>query len=387
MSRFHAYIRNAALLLQGYEGSCPLASFLKNYFSQHKKFGSKDRREISTLCYQFFRLGRLTDKLSVEEGLLAADYIFRGNASEIIKNLRPDWYSLGSIPLEQRVEVAGLHLGFAAHTPWFQLVQPEIPPPDFVKSHFLQPDLFVRVRPGKMKKVCGMLEKAGVGFCISEGDGLRLPNGTGLEPILKINRDIVVQDWGSQKCGAIIKFQLPHSGGLLWDACAASGGKSIMMHDLYSGQFRIAASDIRPTILQNLRKRYAEAGVPADQIFVADLTKPLANKGFLVDVALVDAPCTGSGTWARTPEQHYYFNPESLQAFTDRQFLICKNVLDKIKTGGYLIYITCSVFNAENHGVINRLASTFSLKAIHEEIINGTLLKADSMYIAILQKI
>lgn len=372
-------------MLQEYNGNVPLASYLKNHFSQHKKYGSKDRREISALCYQHFRLGHLAAPLPMEERLLAADFIIRGHQSEIIRNLKPEWVNNTDTTIDERIRIAGLQWSPELHSPWLDLLEQDISPLDFVTSHLNQPDLFIRIRPGRGKKVLEALLKAGIHFESPGTDCVRLPNGTELENILQINRDVVIQDLSSQKCGEIIKAHVPNANGVLWDACAASGGKSIMMHDHFVRKLRITASDIRPTILHNLKKRYAEAGVPVDNVFVADLTKPLPNKSFRADVALVDAPCTGSGTWSRTPEQHYYFNPASLTGFSDRQFLICKNVIDHLKPGGVFIYITCSVFEMENRFVTDRLVKETHLELIHAEVIDGTTKKADSMYISILR--
>jgi 16S rRNA (cytosine967-C5)-methyltransferase len=282
--------------------------------------------------------------------------------------------------------VAGIEWNPAVHTPWLDLLQKDYSPAQFAKSHLSQPDLFVRIRPGRRKIVLEALAAAGIDFKNPEEDCLQLSNGLELENILRINREVIIQDYSSQKCGAVIKTHLKELKGILWDACAASGGKSIMMHDYYPGKFRIVASDIRPTILHNLKTRYAEAGVPVNHVMVADLTKPLVYKNIEADVALVDVPCSGSGTWSRTPEQHYFFQKASLQAFSERQFQITRNVMEHVKPNGYIIYITCSVFDDENSFVTDRLVAEAKLTLLHAEIIDGTTHKADSMYIAIFQK-
>jgi 16S rRNA (cytosine967-C5)-methyltransferase len=198
----------------------------------------------------------------------------------------------------------------------------------------------------------------------------------------------VVQDKSSQQCGAIIKRIVPEFSGLLWDVCAASGGKSIMLHDIYKGRPKLVVSDIRGSILHNLRERFRAAGVNHYHSFSTDLTQPLADNlnSFQFDMLLVDAPCTGSGTWARTPEQHYFFKPEKAAAFAETQFAICTHALPQLKSGGVYIYITCSVFEIENQAICVRLQAAHNLQLLHQEIIDGTLHKADSMYIAIFRK-
>ena len=87
-----------------------------------------------------------------------------------------------------------------------------------------------------------------------------------------------------------------------------------MLYDKLRASIQLHVSDIRESILKNLSLRFEAAGVKAYKIFVADLTaenKPFANEVF--DIILCDVPCSGSGTWARTPEQLFFFNEKSLR--------------------------------------------------------------------------
>ena len=80
--RFQSYFNTAISLITTYDGSVPLVHFLKHYFSQHKKHGSKDRRFIAHLCYCFYRLGHSLYEISVEEKLKAAIYLCNNEAGE-----------------------------------------------------------------------------------------------------------------------------------------------------------------------------------------------------------------------------------------------------------------------------------------------------------------
>ena len=71
MSRYHSYINSAKQILELYKGDEPFASFLKKYFGANKKFGSKDRKQVSHLCYCFFRLGKTAMALQIEERPIA----------------------------------------------------------------------------------------------------------------------------------------------------------------------------------------------------------------------------------------------------------------------------------------------------------------------------
>ena len=388
MSKFHSYLNSASSIIREYNGEIPLSGFLKNYFKEHKKFGSQDRKEVSSLTFQYYRLGYIADDLPVEEKILAADFICREQTSKVILNLKPEWLIIDQ-PNNQmaRIEITGLKWAENIHTPWLKLLSPEINPNPYVLSFLSQPDLFIRIRPGKKQKVLSSLEAVQHPCEELEPDCLRLANNVKLDEFLTINRDVVVQDVNSSKCGQVIKEHLPEIRGLVWDTCAASGGKSILMHDLFGKNIKLMVSDIRPTIMQNLKNRFAEAGVSPFHLFLADLTQPINSKGIpWADVALIDAPCTGSGTWARTPEQHHFFNPSKVEEYAERQIRICANVLTRLKPGGHIIYITCSVFKAENEQVLENLVTRQNLSLVHWQYLPGTALNADSMFIAILQK-
>ena len=388
LSRFHAYLRNAASLVKEYDGTVPLSIYLKQFFAANKKFGSSDRRMVGSLTHQYYRAGSLTDNMDVEEALLLADLLCNNKATPVLQAIRPEWVPFSELTIPGKLEACGMHWDAVKHTPWPEILQKETDPDKYSLSHFIQPDLFLRIRPGKSVTVKNKLMNAGIPF-IEEGEhGLRLENGSRLDNLLNLNAEVVVQDKNSQHCGAVIKKIVPEFSGILWDVCAASGGKSIMLHDLYEGRPKLVVSDIRQSILFNLKERFRMAGINNYQSFVGDITKGIAGKlsSIKAEMILVDAPCTGSGTWARTPEQHYFFETGKLTEFSETQFAICSHALSLLKTGGIYIYITCSVFECENQAICNRLQKEQGLLLLHSEILDGTLQKADSMYIAIFRK-
>jgi 16S rRNA (cytosine967-C5)-methyltransferase len=388
LSRFHAYLRNAASLVKAYNGRLPLAIYLKQYFAANKKFGSSDRRMVGALTHQYYRAGHLTDSMDVEEGLLLADLLCNNKATPVLQAIRPEWIPFSELTIPGKLEACGMRWDAAKHTPWPELLQKETDPQKYSLSHFIQPDLFLRMRPGKSVAVKNKLKNAGISYVVEEENCLRLENGSRLDNVLTMNADAVVQDKNSQQCGAIIKKIVPEFSGILWDVCAASGGKSIMLHDLYEGKPKLVVSDIRESILFNLKERFRMAGINNYQSFISDITKGTHGKLSLIkaDMILVDAPCTGSGTWARTPEQHYFFKTGRLKEFSETQFAICSHAMPLLKSGGIYIYITCSVFEWENEAVCYRLQKEHGLVLLHNEILDGTKQKADSMYIAVFRK-
>ena len=198
--------------------------------------------------------------------------------------------------------------------PWIDGLSEGIEKETFVWQHLQQPDLFLRVRPGRMKKVVETLNTNTIAF-EAEGNCLRVANGTKIDQLLTINKDVVVQDRSSQQVANLFSYFQEAAVKKVWDCCAASGGKSILLMDTLPG-IQLSVSDIRATILHNLRQRFEEAGITKFQSFLADLSQPLPVKQ-QYDAIICDVPCSGSGTWGRTPEQLSFFET------TKRNWSIC----------------------------------------------------------------
>ena len=122
----------------------------------------------------------------------------------------------------------------------------------------------------------------------------------------------------------------------------------------------------------------------------ADLSKPTKELRFdekqvghaFFDTILADVPCTGSGTWFRTPENFTHFDYKKLGSYADRQKQLVRNGLPFLKKGGKFYYITCSVFAAENEEVRAWIEENTSLQFVNEMAFDGIAQKADGMYMA-----
>src|SRR6185503_19320229 len=133
-----------------------------------------------------------------------------------------------------------------------------------------------------------------------------VPNSSKIDEIIELDSEAVIQDHNSQQTGRFIGSALatpPNDKFVVWDCCAGSGGKSIMVYDI-DPNISLTVSDVRESILSNLKKRFQQAGIKNYQSFITDLA---SNRPGIADlkpeVIICDAPCTGSGTWSRTPEQ------------------------------------------------------------------------------------
>ena len=226
---------------------------------------------------------------------------------------------------------------------------------------------------------------AGVNFKELSPLCLSLPNATKLDRIIQLNREAVIQDYSSQRVGALLEKLIPRKIKNVWDCCAASGGKSILAKDVL-GNINLTVNDVRETILYNLKKRFAEAGIKSYNTIITDLSQRGIEQNDQFDLIIADVPCSGSGTWARTPEQLYYFDKHCIEKYVQLQKSILTNIVSSLKPGGYLLYITCSVFKDENENNVQFLTKNFSLQLNEQIILKGYDMQADTMFAALLSK-
>ncbi|TDX00587.1 RsmB/NOP family class I SAM-dependent RNA methyltransferase [Dinghuibacter silviterrae] len=394
MSRWTRYLERASHVIGTYQGDTPLAPVLKDYFRGERQMGSTDRRIVSDLVYSFYRLGWAVRELPLEERLLLAYWLTRTASSPLLAALRPEWDALVGLTPSEKVAVFDARAAPGPAFPdgifpWKDALSRGVDPPALALSHLQQPDFYIRVRPGRLDDVMAALKRNGIPFEVIDGPAgapaLRLPAGASLQDLLPPDVDYVVQDLSSQRVGTLLSPVLAAPGGAprVWDCCAASGGKSIMVKDLYP-RARLTVSDIRPSILHNLDRRFAAAGIRYEQALVADLSKPGADPG-VFDLVLADVPCTGSGTWSRTPEQLYFFDPEKICEFARLQRAILRRVAPAVVPGGYLLLITCSVFAEENEGNVAFLLQE-GLELCQQEVFKGYGQGADTLFGALLRK-
>jgi 16S rRNA (cytosine967-C5)-methyltransferase len=391
MNRFiHSYLRTAELILNYYNGHEPFTDFLKRYFKQEPKFGSRDRRTITELCFCYMRIGTSLESEIISNQILVGYFLSHMEDNGVVEALMPEWIDKLILPLSKKMEsVLSAFPAFNEN----HIFPSQIAISDGITHHemkaacFSRSTVFLRVRPGKATLVQNAVSLAGVEYKKLTDNSYSFPNGVKIDQIVKMNKDAVVQDLSSQHTSQYFPFlkrELP----VIWDACAASGGKAIMLKDHYQ-KLTLYISDLRDSILQQLKTRFDEAGIKADKIFKADLTqqvhhsiaKTFPNDGF--DLIVADVPCTGSGTWGRNPEWLRVFKEVEICAYQDRQMKIVKNIIPFVKKGGYLLYITCSVFKQENEDVVAYILANYGLKIVRSGSIADFQHGADCLYAAL----
>ncbi len=393
--RFQSYFNTAVIILSRYNGELPLVHFLKQYFSQQKKHGSKDRKFITHLCYVYFRLGHALKEESIENRLKIALFLCNETVGDWSILFEESWLIHWKKEFDMRVRFIQTQFpAFSIDTvfPFSDELSDGIEKEKFILAHFIQPDLFLRIRPGKEKVIQQKLTEHQIPFHHLTPNCLVLPNASKIDTILEIDKEVVIQDYSSQRIAEFLQPQTPNPKPQtnLWDCCAASGGKSLLAID-HLTNIRLTVSDLRPGILQNLKIRFEKAGIKNYQSFIADLTdskfitsKILQNANF--NLVLCDAPCSGSGTWSRTPEQLSFFSTQKIFEYAKMQIKILKNIIPFIAPNGYLLYITCSVFKKENEEVVSFITNNSNLELCKMELLKGYDMKADSMFAALFRR-
>lgn len=369
--------------LLNYSHQYPLARYLKEFFKANKQMGSKDRKFLSSLMYAYFRMGDALKELDTNERVIIAAYLVHEVDINFIKHFNSQLAELDSDDLDTRIaNVKKLYSAFELNDvfPLANEITLEIDREAFIKSHFIQPDLFLRAINNKHEKLVNYLNASNIAF-EKEARTIRIKNATKVEEPQEYLFE--VQDKSSQ---AMINYFDPKPNEYWWDACAASGGKSLLLKEVEPDCY-LMCSDVRESILKNLDERFQRAGIQKYKRRVIDLTAEIHSfEPETFDGIVLDAPCTGSGTWSRTPERVAEVNAEKVQYFADLQFNIADNAIQFLKKGKKFIYITCSVFSKENEEVVERLVKEHSLKVLHQEYIRGYGERADSMFVSVLLK-
>jgi 16S rRNA (cytosine967-C5)-methyltransferase len=369
----------------------PLHRQFAAYFSGHRSMGSRDRKELRSAVYSYFRLGRALRGISAEERLAVAGFLCDGAPASLSELLlkRFGWDLHFTAPLEERLRcVSSRYPGFNTPDifPFSQGISSRIPRDEFIRSMLIQPSVWIRVRSRFRERVEKEFRQQGFSWKTDESHPLAwsFAAATALQETESFREGwFEIQDLASQRIGDYFR---PLPGQRWWDACAASGGKSLLLLEQESG-IDLVATDVRPSILENYRSRLKKSGFGGVNCMVADLSSDIPFTSETFDAVLADVPCSGSGTWSRTPEMLSFFDEKEINTrFVPLQRAILENVFRSIKKGGKLVFSTCSVFKAENEDNTEFLIRDTGGRIESESYIFGAPKGGGSMYVSVIIK-
>ena len=332
------------------EGGAAADTVVARYFKSRRYAGSKDRRAVRELVYRAIRRSgeRPGSGRAAMLGLAEADpelaALFDGSPhgpatvrpgeEAALASAAPGWLHDRFDTLIDDAELAAL-LGRAT--------------------------LDLRVNPLKASR-----EDALVAFPDAERTrlspvGLRLPDGFQVEATEAWRTGLVeVQDEGSQLLSLACRAE---AGMTVVDLCAGAGGKTLALAAEMDNRGRIVAADTDRTRLSRMTPRLERAGVSIVETRLLDPGREkaaLADLGGKADIVLVDAPCSGTGTWRRNPELRWRLTPERLDRLIALQARLLDIAAELVRPGGHLVYAVCSMLEAEGRGQAEAFAGRHS---------------------------
>jgi len=213
-------------------------------------------------------------------------------------------------------------------------------------------DLRVNTLKAKREKILHSLAHLGAAETPWSPIGLRIAlSADARNPGIHAEEDFIkgaveVQDEGSQLAAL---FSVAKPGEQVIDLCAGAGGKTLAVAAMMQGKGRLIATDHDKRQLAPIHERLSRAGVHN-----ADVRTPKGDGDTLVDIrasadlVLIDAPCTGTGTWRRNPDAKWRMRPGALEVRLKDQIEVLDRAAALVKPGGRIAYITCSVLPVEN---------------------------------------
>ncbi|MBY0406654.1 MAG: RsmB/NOP family class I SAM-dependent RNA methyltransferase [Rickettsiales bacterium] len=377
------------------EKRVPADKLLQNYFASHRYIGSKDRGQISEIVYWVLRhkaalewwLDRTNQRIHGRTYVLAALVLRKDyNPSSIISISKDSQYSPPPLTEEEEKMVA--------HLVRYDLEHEDMAPHARLNYPAWMDDHLTRAfGPRKEEAMRAMNEQAHTDLRVNTLKTTREElkealneegfacNETTLSPIgLRLEKRgpvftsetfkkgwFEVQDEGSQMVALLVDAQ---PGMRVIDFCAGAGGKTLAMAAQMKNKGRILALDTSEKRLSQIAPRIRRAGVDNVQthIITSESDAFIKRHKQTADRVLVDAPCSGSGTWRRNPDIKWRFTPKDLEEVCALQQSILQSALRLVKPGGYLIYATCSVLKEENEMQIEQaLKSVNNFKVVCAE--------------------
>ena len=185
-----------------------------------------------------------------------------------------------------------------------------------------------------------------------------------------------VQDEGSQ-CVALETGI--RAGDKVLDYCAGAGGKSLIFAQMMGNNGMIVAHDVSDVSLKELGRRVARAGATCIRV-----EKPI--KSGLFDHVVVDAPCSGVGTWRRMPDRRFKLTEKELKGLLKTQAEILETAKNFVKKGGFLSYMTCSLLALENSGQIRAfLEKNKDFVLVKEKQFSPARTGTDGLFVAVMK--
>lgn len=388
------------LISEIFKDKIPADNIINAYVRERKYIGSKDRRFITETVWKIIRNRRklVFDAGSNEPRRVLLTYL----QDEDFDLLCGGEYGLAPLSKEEKE--------------WLKRRNEEVYPaaveaecPDWlfdkVKDiHLLKAlnepaSADLRLNKGSRARVIEQLQGEGLYFVPTPYSpiGIRSAERVNLNNCVAYKEGVIeVQDEASQLAAILADVRPEHK---IIDYCCGAGGKSLTMAFLMNRQGKIQIHDINRSRLEAVKERTVRLDVKNLEII-----DEVGDRDY--DRFVVDAPCSGTGTWRRSPDAKYRLTPETLKELNKTQAELLEKAFNHIRRGGRVVYITCSILRDENEDIIEAFlsrhadAAPVNLRHLWEDKLDGRypgqddfmlrmnplLTRTDGFFVCILEK-
>lgn len=388
------------LISEIFKDKMPADNIINAYVRERKYIGSKDRRFITETVWKIIRNRRklVFDAGSNEPRRVLLTYL----QDEDFDLLCGGEYGLAPLSKEEKE--------------WLKRRNEEVYPaaveaecPDWlfdkVKDiHLLKAlnesaSADLRLNKGSRARVIEQLQGEGLYFVPTPYSpiGIRSAERVNLNNCVAYKEGVIeVQDEASQLAAILADVRPEHK---IIDYCCGAGGKSLTMAFLMNRQGKIQIHDINRSRLEAVKERAVRLDVKNLEII-----DEVGDRDY--DRFVVDVPCSGTGTWRRSPDAKYRLTPETLKELNKTQAALLEKAFNHIRRGGRVVYITCSILRDENEDIIEAFlsrhadAAPVNLRHLWEDKLDGRypgqddfmlrmnplLTRTDGFFVCILEK-
>jgi 16S rRNA (cytosine967-C5)-methyltransferase len=353
--QFHILNTLSQALIEVFEKGKHADRMIDKYMRVNKNWTADDRKFFAEAVYEIVRHKRNLEFIAESEELWKVI-----SAYLITKNLkappRLEFKDTDSAQVRSRIKTAKPAAIEHSFPDWlFELGQKEFTTewPTIMQSLNKAPEVFLRTNTLKTN-----IEKLIKDMKSEKIDVVKIKSSIVLPDALHMKErknvfstqafkkgDFEMQDAGSQSIAALLQLE---PGQQVVDACAGSGGKSLHIAALMQNKGKILAMDIHDWKLQDLKQRAARAGASILETKLIDSPKVIKRLENSFDRVLIDSPCSGLGVLRRNPDTKWKLNPEEISTVVELQKDILNRYSEMCKSGGVMVYATCSILKCEN---------------------------------------
>ena len=344
---------NAVLELIGeiFKDKSPADGIINNYLRERKYIGSGDRRFITETVWKIIRHRR---RLEFEAGSKEARKILlvflKDEDLDLIFGAGE--YAPPALSKEEKIWMRNLKeevypLDVESECPEWLFAK--IKDVALLKSLNEPASADLRVNAGLREQVLQDLRREGLFFAPTPYSpiGIRSSERVNLNNCIAYKEGVVeVQDEASQLAAILCDVRPEHK---VIDYCAGAGGKSLAIASLLNGKGKIEAHDIDWHRLEQIKPRL-------ERLNIKNVVPVRELSGKDYDRFIIDAPCSGTGTWRRSPDAKFRLTPEKLNELTKIQSQLLEFALENTKVGGRIVYITCSILPDEDENIVSVFA-------------------------------